>query len=463
MPDYRQPGIIITQEKNTTFANNTGSFMPICLVGSGKDTIQKTFKLTKDSNDYSAIIDDDGDYVSIDSVVSVGNSKGSIDYNTVDHSSDYNLETETIDGESIDVLRWSGEVEAVVPDVGNVFYATVVVTPKASHYDLKMFTSKKQVVAEYGEDVDGTGSIDNISLACQIALENSPLVYAVKIDKESASATSDEFNTALAKTEEEKDIYRIVPVDDPSSANNLAVLNHIRILSTPDEAKERIAIVPPIYSSSDSSGIVTDVKAYAEAMSEFRLATVYPDKARRTLSDGEVHLLNGQFLCTALASRKSVLDPEVPYTGKQITNFTKLVGVKMSRYEKNNLASSGVMILNQDKEGFPIEVRHGLSTDMSSLQFKELSITELADFTVKKIRPALKNYIGKNINDALLTQVEGSVSSVLNSLIRKGHILGESRVTELYQVEESPDTIAVAVRVQVPYPCNYIDVVVFYN
>jgi hypothetical protein len=466
MPDYRQPGVIVTQEKNTTFANNIGSFMPVCLVGSGKSTIQKTFKLTKDENDYNAIVDKDGDYVSIDSVVSIGNSKNSIDYNTVDHSSDYNLETETIDGETVDVIRWADPVtvtDAVLPKVGDVFYATVVVVPKSSHYDLKMFTSISQVIEEYGEDVDTGGNVDNIALACKIALENSPLIYAVKIDKVGSTATTDEFNAALAKTEDEKDIYRVVPVDDPSSANNLSVINHLRILSGPDESKERISIIPPIYSSSDAAGIVTDIKAYAEALSEFRAATIYPDQAKRTLSDGNVHILKGQFICTALASMKSVLNPEEPYTGKQITNFTELVGVKLSRYEKNNLASSGVTVLNQEKSGFPVEVRHGLSTDMSSLQLKELSITELADFTVKKIRPALKNYIGKNITDALLTQVEGSVSSVLNSLIRKGHILGDSRVTQLYQVEESPDTIAVAVRVQVPYPCNYIDVVVYYN
>lgn len=466
MPSYRQPGVIVTQEKNTTFANNTGSFMPICLVGSGKDTIEKTFKVTKNDSDYNAIIDSDGDYVSIESVVSIGNSSRSVDYNTVDHSSDYNLETEEIDGETVDVIRWADTAvvtDAVIPNEGDTIYVTVVVIPKESHYDLKMFTSTKQVIDEYGEDVGSNGVVDNIALSCKIALENSPLVYAVKVQKTGESATSDEFLEALEKTKENEDIYRVVPVDEPASANNLAILNHVRTLSNPDESKERVSVIPPIYTSTDSTGVVTDIGAYAESLNEFRIATIYPDKAKRTLSDGQVHLLGGQFICAALTSMKSVLNPEEPYTGKQITNFTELVGVGLSRYEKNTLASSGVMILNQDRAGFPIEVRHGLSTDMSSLQYKEISITELADFVVKKIRPALKNYIGKNINSALITQVEGSVASVINSLVRKGHILSGSRVTEIFQVEESPDTIAVSVRVQVPYPCNYIDVVVFYN
>lgn len=461
---YREPGVQITQQKNTSFAGAIGSFMPTCIVAPGFATLTKTFQVVRGSGTFDAVVDGGGDYVTIDSVTKIGNTRSTEDYNIDDHLTDYTVGTETIDGESVDVITWSETVGAVTPSEGSAYYVTAVVVPSESHYELKTMTSIEGVIEEYGPDVDGSGNINPISLAAQIALENAGLVFTLKVEKAGVSVTPMEYQTALEKIKTNSDTYRIIPVGMTDASIGTSTITHVRLASTPEEGMERVTLLAaPDHSSSTAGDVITNVGGYAEGLNEFRAAVPYPDAAKRTLSDGNKYTLSGGYITAALAALKSSLRPEKAYTGEQITNFEELVGVNMTKGEKNLLAAKGVMILNQDRPGFPIEVRHGLSTDMSSIQMREISVTELADFVAKAVRPALRNYIGQNITNRLITMVEGSVNSVLESLIRAGNILPGSSVTEIFQVETSPDTIAVKVRVNVPYPCNYIDVVVAYE
>ena len=459
---YREPGIRITQKKNTSYTGAVGSNLPVCLVGSGLTTLSKTYSIVKLNAAYSYITDDDGDYVSFSAIEKIGNTSGATDYNTGDHLTDYSKSTQVIGSDTVDVIAWTGGVDDNTPVTGDTFYATVTETPSDKHYELKSFASALEVIAEYGDDIVND-VINNISLAAQIAIENTSLVYTIKAKKAGSTITASEINVALEKAKVNSDLYRIIPVDGPKADVNLAVMQHVNLMSDPEEASERVTLVAAEHSSTTFEDVNTNVGGYAEAIADYRVGVVYPDKATRILSDGEVHQLGGAFIAVALATMKSALKPEEAYTGKNINNFISLIGVAMTRSQKNILVNKGVMLLTQEKSGYPITVRHGVTTDMSNIQMREFSITELGDYVPRIIRPALKSYIGKNITASLITQIKGSVESTLGTMIRAGNILDGSSVLSIEQDEDNPDTIYISIRVYVPYPCNYIDIVVLYE
>jgi hypothetical protein len=459
---YREPGVIINQQKNVSLTSGVGSYLPICVIGGGALTIRKTFRLVKTVDAFTPIVDANGDYISFASIVRVGNTEKGIDYNTGTHLADYSRAAQEIAGQMVDVIKWATTGSPVVPSVGDTFYAEVEVSPGDAHFEMQIMTSKRQVIEEYGQDVVA-GAINNISLAAQIALENTAMVYVKKVKKVGATPTPQELTLALEEIKGEKEPYRILLAESPSDELNLLIVNHIRQMSDPVEGGERVTILAKQHSSSNSTQVLANVGAYASALNEFRTAVIYPDKAKRTLSDGKVYTLTGQMIAIALASMKASGRPEQSYTAKQIMNFSELVGVKMTRAEKNLLAAKGVMILDQEKANFPVSVRHGVSTNMSNIQEREISVTELADYVVRVLRPVLTQYKGQNITKNLITMIEASVNSTIHDLVKRGHILDGSRIVTINQDPNQRDTIFVEVLVKVPYPCNYINVVVSYE
>lgn len=460
---YRQPGVKAIQEKNTSFVGTSAGYLPVAVVGSGRATLRRVYKVVKTADAYSAIKDSDGDYVKISSIIRIGNTINSTDYNITGHTSDYSKSTQTIDAKTVDVVLWEGGAGDATPATNSTFYVEIEETPADKHYELKIMSSKSQITAEYGPNVDDTGAINNIALAAEIVLQNTGMVYVRKAKKAGTDITALELQTAVDDLKGNSDVYRIICADAPKAALNNVILGHVRLMSDPEEQRERVSMFATEHSSASFSDVLTNVGGYAEALNEYRVAVVYPDKAKITLDDGNKYTVGGQFITAAIASLKASLKPEEALTGKQITNFEELVGISMTRTEKNLLAGKGVMLLTQEKASFPIEIRHGLSTDMSSIQMREMSITELADYMSRLIRPALKNYVGQNINASLLTRMDGSVTSVLNAALRAGHINAGSKVIEVVQLADSPDSVAVKVRIFVPYPCNYIDVTIAYD
>ena len=94
----------------------------------------------------------------------------------------------------------------------------------------------------------------------------------------------------------------------------------------------------------------------------------------------------------------------------------------------NVMAAGGVYILVQDAQGGPVVCRHQLSTDTSTIETRELSITKVVDFTAKFMRAGLRNFIGRSnwVND---TWFEGSVdeAAIYNT------VLSAATVADHYQ------------------------------
>jgi len=209
----------------------------------------------------------------------------------------------------------------------------------------------------------------------------------------------------------------------------------------------------------DKDGIAETI---AEAASDYgfrRGYYVHPDQCKINVT-GLEQTVEGYYATAAIAGMVGQQPPQQPFTNFPITGLTGVV--KSNEYftetQLNVMAAGGVYILVQDAQGAPILCRHQLSTDTTSIEKRELSITKVVDYTAKFVRTGLRNFIGRhNITPQFIDQITTVTQGLVNFLIEGGVLIG-AEVNRVAQDKDNPDTLLVDITLNVPYPCNYIRV-----
>jgi hypothetical protein len=217
------------------------------------------------------------------------------------------------------------------------------------------------------------------------------------------------------------------------------------------------ALLIPGSTLPDKNKIAETVAAKAHAYNQRRMYYFFPDKARATLG-GTEELIEGFYVCPAVGGMIAHYPPQQGFTNMPVTGFTGIVGSNdvFSTRQLNVMAGGGVYIMVQDAQGAPIISRHQLSTNVTSIETRELSITKVVDFVAKFLRTGLRNFIGTfNITQPFLDTLSTVIQGMLGFLVESGVILGGD-LNNLIQSKDAPDTVLVDVTLDVPYPCNYI-------
>jgi hypothetical protein len=152
--------------------------------------------------------------------------------------------------------------------------------------------------------------------------------------------------------------------------------------------------------------------------------------------------------------------PQQPFTNLPITGIVGLSHSNeyFSPFQLDTMATGGTFIVVQDVPTAPCYCRHQLSTDVSLIEKRELSITKDVDYCAKFIRNTLRPYIGKyNITKVYLEMLSGIVDGILNLLIEDGQLIN-GKIVDIRQDEDQPDTVRITIDILVPYPANYIRV-----
>lgn len=168
----------------------------------------------------------------------------------------------------------------------------------------------------------------------------------------------------------------------------------------------------------------------------------------------------GYYYCAALAGAVVGTPVQQPLTYSIIGGVNRTYGAldMFSESNLNTMAEGGTFIVVQDSKDAPIYVRHQLSTDVTTIERKELSITKQVDYAAKYMRKTLVKYTGKyNITPKFLKLVKANLNGVGSDLVRDGKVAAVEVVT-VYQDDISPDTVRAEVVLTVKYPANYIKV-----
>jgi hypothetical protein len=152
--------------------------------------------------------------------------------------------------------------------------------------------------------------------------------------------------------------------------------------------------------------------------------------------------------------------PEQPLTNVAGSGLAKTYGSQdiFSEAELNIMAEGGTWIMTQDSEFGPIYCRHQMSTDITSVAKRELSVVKALDYTAKFMRKSLKPYIGKyNITPAFIDLVDSILFNVGRFLVRMG-VIEDLKVLSVTQNELQQDVLEAEVNVLPKYPVNYIKI-----
>lgn len=193
----------------------------------------------------------------------------------------------------------------------------------------------------------------------------------------------------------------------------------------------------------------------AQGFQERRVYAVAPDQAVASI-EGLEQVIPGYYIAAALAGRVSAKPPQAPLTETTLTGFTGVIG-SQDRYSETQLrimSGGGLFILYQKADGQPIRIRQQLSTDMSTVEKREMSITTALDFGAKFIRGGVRNFIGRfnidtTLRDALTTALEGLGRYLVRNGVWAGVSWGGIR-----QPGDEPDSLEIDCEVAIYYPHN---------
>jgi hypothetical protein len=188
-----------------------------------------------------------------------------------------------------------------------------------------------------------------------------------------------------------------------------------------------------------------------------RVIMVAPDYCGASLEATE-QKIKGYYMCAAIAGMVGQLAPQQGFTNYPITGFTRVIGSNgvFSEKQMSVAAAGGTYWILQEVSGGPLTCRHQLTTDLTSVETRELSITKGVDFVAKFMRGGLKNFIGKfNITQPFLDTLSTVVQGQLSFLTESGVLVGGD-LNNIVQDKDNPDTVLIDVTLDMPYPCNYL-------
>jgi len=444
---YLEPGVY---SKTVSLRPNTGTGGPRLVplvIGSGDTKIKSIEVLTRGSG-----VTDTLPKQALE-ILSVGYTSRKADFTL---GTDYK-----INEADASKVEWLATVGAKAPAAGESYSVTYISAVPADQYVPRVIEKYEQLETYYGTEYKVDGTLNNIFIAGEILVKMGVSEFIMlQVDPgEEGVITGTDYQKALDKYAQYiEEIWRIVPADLGTDIN--AVIDgHVTKCSSYEERKERCAV----YAREDASTLTTaedvieKVGAYAHSKYNERISTIYPATATMTMNSGAQETLTGQFIAAAYVGLEFTLPLYKSKTRATTGIFDQLLGVQLTRREKNKLAEKGVIIFEQPGGADTnIICRHQLTTNMDSAEYRENSILACKDYTSKYLRSILETYIGKyNVTADTITKITGSVNAAFASLITDQYLI-EGQIVNLAQDEFNPDSLILDVRVKVPYPCNYI-------
>ena len=213
------------------------------------------------------------------------------------------------------------------------------------------------------------------------------------------------------------------------------------------------------------------IRDYAKSILNRRAFLMWPDMIDVTYAnvlhgDGEniTTVVPGFYQCACIGGMVVEQLPQQPFTNVPINGIAQLY--HSNKYFRPSMldvmAEGGVYIIIQEiPESIPY-TRHQLSTDMTTIEFRELSICKDVDYIAKYFRNNLRPYIGRfNITPEYLNQVRTVAQAILRDLSRNGQTMPGTVIKQLIQDPDRPDSVILDLTIKVPYPANYIRVTLY--
>lgn len=340
------------------------------------------------------------------------------------------------------------DFQSVANAYGNPFVTTVPVTPNASQIANPL---------AYGAQVafaNGANTIVTVALnPADGSLENQYIsAYAKIANTYSATIVVPVFTDDLTPVSGTVAAFAGLLAADLKSA----------CVSAANNGYPRIGIfgLPRNYSETDEP-----VNQLAGLLANRRLVLAYPEiVVAFNTATNQIFNAAGCYLAVALGAILSSLPVSTGVTQQQVSGFAGLTQLEISNMTAsfmNTLAGSGVSIIYRRWDGAMV-IRHGLTTDMSALNNREISLVRQADTLLTLVQQGMVNtgLIGSPITSESVATVQSALAGLLEQAITQDVIADYVNLTVIQQAPPSGDpTVMSCTFMYVPFiPMNYISV-----
>jgi hypothetical protein len=306
----------------------------------------------------------------------------------------------------------------------------------------------------YGEPFDASGNIQSeLTLAAWFAFINgaSTVLTCAVQPADPDSPVIQDYSNALDKFRDEDQIAIIVPATGQQPLHALVQQHVVAQSNNRYERRGILGLDGSVSPLSSSQRII-----FAEELDEKRLALISPDRFRYYAPELNQEItLGGQYMAAAVAGKAVSQPPAMPLTAKTVLGFR---GPTTSQRdgEKALESANGLMVIELTRRNV-VQVRHGVTTNVSSLLTREWNIIAQQDVMVYRIRDYLANdgLIGQPIYQSTLIQVKASTQAALENLVDNAVIVGYQNL-KVRQIGTQPDVIESRFEWAPAYPLNYI-------
>ncbi len=136
----------------------------------------------------------------------------------------------------------------------------------------------------------------------------------------------------------------------------------------------------------DKDRVAATVAARSNAVKNRRVYSIFPDTVVAVV-EGSDQSIPSYFYGAGLTGMIASHAPQQPFTNLPSTGYTGVKGSQdtFSTQQLDTMAGGGTYIIVQDVKGGPVTSRHQLSTDLTSIETRELSITKAVDFVAASL------------------------------------------------------------------------------
>lgn len=352
----------------------------------------------------------------------------------------------------------------------NVFVSYHYTDPE--YFNPVQYDNFEDIKDAYGDPINNSTSaiVSPLTLAAIIAFQNGARrVLAVPIEGDATATTREDIQAGLTTLESHPvDLVVVLPVGvtgdvDPGDtvliAEDLAA--HCEAMSNTGENLFRTGII------GFETSVTTAPSAIATAVNDQRLMVAWPNSMM--YYNGFVNQtvnIGGYYLAAAYGGIFTSLNVREGITKKSVRGFTGIplsVLNTMSRATKDAYSSAGVAVTERTRDG-RLVVRHGTTTDTSSINTREMSLVRSRDALVSMLYETFDRgqLIGTPIDADTPARIKGVATGVLEQAKLDGTIVDYSGVA-VRQRSIDPTVVEIKFQYQPAYPLNYIVVVFSIN
>jgi hypothetical protein len=209
-----------------------------------------------------------------------------------------------------------------------------------------------------------------------------------------------------------------------------------------------------------------DKLRYAEALRDIaqqyanrRHLRLYPDTVS-TVINGEDKNVSSFFFGCALAGAASSDNASTPFSGRPVVGFTAVVGPRLQETQYD-IVSAGNAVIEAPVAGGNLALRMQCTTDVSTIEKREWSITKAIDAFAKLTRSALKTRTGPyNISKSYLDETTLVLTAIADAAVESG-LLEYAKLESLQQDPTEKTTTGAVFVIKPFYAANYINVTIF--